>query len=80
MTPILGILVCAVPDGQPGRHTWVVFGIWMLVGVAIYLGYGRRRSRVAPEPRGSRGLSGAQPPTRRQPTPSTPEPMKAEIS
>jgi APA family basic amino acid/polyamine antiporter len=31
----------------PGE-TWVRFVIWMALGVLIYLGYGRRRSRLAP--------------------------------
>lgn len=26
--------------------TWLVFGIWMAVGAAIYLAYGRRNSRL----------------------------------
>ncbi|RJL32270.1 amino acid permease [Bailinhaonella thermotolerans] len=29
--------------------TWMIFGIWMVVGVAIYLVYGRRHSMLAPQ-------------------------------
>ncbi|HBV10083.1 MAG TPA: amino acid permease, partial [Micrococcaceae bacterium] len=46
ITPILGIFACLFLMSQLGWHTWVVFLIWMLVGIAIYLGYGRRRSRL----------------------------------
>jgi APA family basic amino acid/polyamine antiporter len=27
--------------------TWVRFGLWMVAGIAIYLGYGRRHSVLA---------------------------------
>jgi APA family basic amino acid/polyamine antiporter len=30
----------------PGE-TWLRFLIWMVIGVALYFGYGRRRSRLA---------------------------------
>ena len=46
ITPILGIFACLFLMSQLGWHTWVVFLIWMLVGIGIYLGYGRRRSRL----------------------------------
>lgn len=46
VTPILGVAACAFLMSQLSWHTWTVFGLWMLVGAAIYLGYGRRRSRL----------------------------------
>lgn len=47
LTPILGALMCAYLMANLGADTWVTFGIWMLVGLAAYFGYGRRNSRVA---------------------------------
>ncbi|MNW64832.1 hypothetical protein D3C74_431500 [compost metagenome] len=35
---------CLFLMSQLGWHTWLVFGIWMAVGIVIYLAYGRRRS------------------------------------
>jgi APA family basic amino acid/polyamine antiporter len=31
--------------GLPG-DTWIRFGVWLLVGLAIYLCYGAKRSRL----------------------------------
>jgi basic amino acid/polyamine antiporter, APA family len=76
LTPILGALMCAYLMANLGVDTWVTFGIWMLVGLAAYFGYGRRNSRVASlsheeyRELSSRELSS---------TPSTPETMKAEL-
>jgi APA family basic amino acid/polyamine antiporter len=47
LTPVLGTLMCAYLMANLGADTWVVFGAWMLVGIAIYFGYGRRNSKVA---------------------------------
>jgi APA family basic amino acid/polyamine antiporter len=47
VTPILAILSCAgLMWGLPPANWWR-FGIWLLVGLAIYGTYGRRRSRQA---------------------------------
>ncbi|MHA7180090.1 amino acid permease [Arthrobacter sp. MDB2-24] len=47
VTPILGTLMCAYLMANLGAATWLVFGVWMLVGIGIYVGYGRRNSKVA---------------------------------
>lgn len=47
LTPVLGAIMCAYLMANLGADTWLVFGAWMLVGVGLYLGYGRRRSTVA---------------------------------
>ena len=46
-TPILGTLMCAYLMANLGVDTWLTFGAWMLVGIALYFGYGRRNSKVA---------------------------------
>jgi basic amino acid/polyamine antiporter, APA family len=39
--PILGALLCAyLLTGIPLR-TWAVYGIWLIIGICIYLAYGR---------------------------------------
>ena len=53
--PILGALLCAyMLTGIPLR-TWAVYGTWLLLGISIYLAYGRRsglrlRARAAAPP------------------------------
>ena len=46
VTPVLAIVSCVgLMFGLPPANWWR-FGIWLLVGLAIYAGYGRRHSRV----------------------------------
>ena len=77
LTPILGAAMCGYLMLNLGADTWVVFGLWMLVGLAVYFGYSRRHSRVAAlSYEEYRELSAAAP----SDTTSTPEPMKAHHS
>ncbi|HQR44919.1 MAG TPA: amino acid permease [Thermoanaerobaculia bacterium] len=47
VTPVLGILMCLfLMQGLPGV-TWIRFGLWLLVGLALYVVYGIRQSRLA---------------------------------
>lgn len=46
ITPLLGIAACLFLMVNLSWHTWLVFGLWMVVGVVIYLGYGRRHSKL----------------------------------
>ncbi|GAA0205995.1 amino acid permease [Glutamicibacter creatinolyticus] len=46
LTPILGIAACLFLMLNLDWRTWAVFGIWMVIGAGIYLGYGRRHSRL----------------------------------
>ncbi|MER6309351.1 amino acid permease [Streptomyces sp. NPDC001657] len=45
--PAIGFLLCLWMMTSLGPVTWVVFGVWMVVGLVIYFGYGLRRSRLA---------------------------------
>lgn len=53
LTPLLGMTLCVLL--MVGLHgaTWVVFGAWMLLGLALYALYGRRRSALARAAAGS---------------------------
>lgn len=75
-TPILGALMCAYLMANLGAETWVVFGLWMLVGLAAYFGYGRRHSRVAAMSQ-TEYREASQ---RTAPSTDTPAPTKADIS
>lgn len=44
LMPILGILLIIVIVAGLSPITWLVFAIWMLVGLAVYFGYSRRHS------------------------------------
>ncbi|MFJ4835175.1 amino acid permease [Streptomyces sp. NPDC088747] len=45
--PALGFAFCVWMMGSLDTVTWVVFGVWMAVGLVFYFSYGFRRSRVA---------------------------------
>lgn len=46
--PLIGIVFSAWLVAKLPWITWERFGIWMVVGLGIYFGYGIRRSRLAP--------------------------------
>jgi APA family basic amino acid/polyamine antiporter len=45
-TPIVSILACLYLMLQLPRLTWIRFGVWLLLGLVIYLFYGIRHSRL----------------------------------
>ena len=47
ITPILGVIGCLYLILSLAWITWLVFGIWLAVGLVIYFSYGFRRSRLA---------------------------------
>jgi len=46
LVPILGILVAGLMMVSLPRDTWLRLAIWLIIGMFIYFGYGRRHSRV----------------------------------
>ena len=47
VTPILAVAGCVFLMANLGGTTWIVFGLWMVLGAVAYLSYGRRRSTAA---------------------------------
>ena len=47
LTPILGVLTCLLLMFSLPAENWYRLIIWMIVGLAIYFGYGRRHSIMA---------------------------------
>ncbi|MBI1769842.1 MAG: amino acid permease [Bacteroidetes bacterium] len=48
LIPILGILFCLYLMIEIPPKSWLLFSGWMTVGVSIYFGYGRSRSKLNP--------------------------------
>ncbi len=46
VVPVLGIAACLYLMFNLAVITWIVFAIWMVVGIGIYFIYGRRNSRL----------------------------------
>ncbi len=44
--PIMGILISGLMMASLPRDTWLRLIIWLVIGMAIYFGYGRHHSRV----------------------------------
>ncbi|MBI4678986.1 MAG: amino acid permease, partial [Elusimicrobia bacterium] len=44
--PILGILFCLFLMNGLDKVTWLRFGVWLAVGLAIYFAYGFKRSAL----------------------------------
>lgn len=54
--PVASVCACLWLMLNLTALTWVRFGVWLLVGVAIYVGYGRRHSVQARREKGDAGL------------------------
>ncbi|MCK2244903.1 MULTISPECIES: amino acid permease [unclassified Crossiella] len=46
VVPLLGLALCVILIVGLGAKTWIAFLIWTAVGLVVYFGYGRRRSRL----------------------------------
>ena len=44
--PVIGALMCLYLIAALDVITWIVFAIWMAIGLAIYFGYSRKHSRA----------------------------------
>ncbi|WP_062981994.1 APC family permease [Nocardia anaemiae] len=47
LVPMLALIGCVLLATTLDALTWVRFAVWVLVGIAVYLGYGRKRSTLA---------------------------------
>jgi APA family basic amino acid/polyamine antiporter len=47
--PLASIAGCGYLMAGLPLETWIRFGVWLVIGVAVYLAYGRRHSRVRRE-------------------------------
>jgi APA family basic amino acid/polyamine antiporter len=45
--PILGIVVASLLMASLPFDTWLRLIVWLVIGMAVYFGYGRKHSRVA---------------------------------
>ena len=50
VVPILGTMACLGLMWQLPQLTWIRFGVWTIIGIIVYLGYGLKHSRLAGEP------------------------------
>ena len=48
VVPALAVLFCLVLMTFLSPTTWIAFGIWLLIGLAVYFGYSRKRSHLHP--------------------------------
>jgi basic amino acid/polyamine antiporter, APA family len=48
LVPVLGIVSCVLLMAGLPWLTWARFGVWIVVGLAIYFSYSRRHSRLNP--------------------------------
>lgn len=47
LIPVMGMLSCFYLMTEIGLKNWIVFAIWMAIGLAIYIAYGYRKSKLA---------------------------------
>lgn len=46
MIPLMGLLSCLYMMSELGVSNWIGFGIWLVIGLIIYFGYGYRKSKL----------------------------------
>ncbi|HVV12157.1 amino acid permease [Amycolatopsis sp.] len=50
VVPLLALAGCVLLATTLAPLTWLRFGVWLVAGIALYLGYGRRRSTMTAAP------------------------------
>jgi APA family basic amino acid/polyamine antiporter len=50
IVPILGTMACLGLMWQLPQLTWIRFGVWTVIGIIVYLGYGVKHSKLAGAP------------------------------
>ena len=63
ITCIFGAIICFAMMVSLGLPTWIRLVVWTFVGLLVYLGYGRKHSRVRVAMNGSGSAAGAKPAT-----------------
>ena len=46
LIPLLGLVCCLYMMSELGISNWIGFGIWLLIGLIIYFGYSRKKSKL----------------------------------
>jgi APA family basic amino acid/polyamine antiporter len=44
---VLSVLACLYLMTNLTVATWIRFGVWMVLGLVVYFGYGQRNARLA---------------------------------
>ena len=50
LLPVLGLLINLYLMTQLGISNWTLFFVWLLIGLAVYFGYGYKNSKLGREP------------------------------
>ena len=58
LVPAFGVLASLFLMFQLDWETWARFGVWLLIGLVIYFGYGRRHSLMNPNSKRHGQVSG----------------------
>jgi amino acid transporter len=57
LIPVLGLATCGYLITELGLTNWIRFGVWLLIGFAVYFMYGVKHSRLRePEPSNGRAI------------------------
>ena len=46
LLPVLGLLINLYLMTQLGISNWTLFFVWLLIGLAVYFGYGYKNSKL----------------------------------